>query len=67
MSTRPDAIKFAPSILASDVSRLADEVSAAGADRPTVARPGRIEPDACLAIGPRSDPPSGSGLRSRVE
>jgi ribulose-phosphate 3-epimerase len=36
MSTRPDAIKFAPSILASDVSRLADEVSAAvaaGADR----------------------------------
>jgi ribulose-phosphate 3-epimerase len=36
MSTRPDAIKLAPSILASDVSRLADEVSAAvaaGADR----------------------------------
>jgi ribulose-phosphate 3-epimerase len=36
MSTRPDAIKFAPSILAADVSRLADEVSAAvaaGADR----------------------------------
>jgi ribulose-phosphate 3-epimerase len=36
MSTRTDAIKFAPSILAADVSRLADEVSAAvaaGADR----------------------------------
>jgi ribulose-phosphate 3-epimerase len=36
MSTRPIAIKFAPSILAADVSRLADEVAAAvaaGADR----------------------------------
>jgi ribulose-phosphate 3-epimerase len=36
MSMRPEAIKLAPSILAADVSRLADEVSnavAAGADR----------------------------------
>ncbi len=36
MSTRPEAIKFAPSILAADVSRLAEEVAAvvaSGADR----------------------------------
>jgi ribulose-phosphate 3-epimerase len=36
MSTRPDAIKLAPSILAADMARLGDEVSqvvAAGADR----------------------------------
>src|SRR5262249_40003677 len=32
MTTRSDSIKLAPSILAADVSRLADEVSAAVAD-----------------------------------